>query len=103
MFCFVVCISHIKCLCLHQQEELDVLHSLKPKEEKEETTNADGSIKIKTEVSEEPLKHTEDSTALKNAILGPQPAEETPTVATESIPTVHSTKTETISSGEFAL
>ncbi|CAG9132016.1 unnamed protein product [Plutella xylostella] len=83
-------------------EEVDLLHSLKPKEEKEEgpSTNADGSARIKTECTEEgQLKHTEDSTALKNAILGPQanePVVKTP-VNTDSIPTVHSTKTEPIS------
>lgn len=85
---------------------MEVLNSLKPKDEKEDassTTNPDGSIKIKTEAEDGHLKHTEDSTALKNAILGPQPAEaeQPPTIATESIPTVHSTKTETISSGEL--
>ncbi|XP_075971400.1 uncharacterized protein LOC142973507 isoform X2 [Anticarsia gemmatalis] len=84
-------------------EELEVLTSLKPKDERDDitsTTNADGTVKIKTEIDDGHLKHTEDSTALKNAILGPQPAEaeQPPTVATESIPTVHSTKTETISS-----
>jgi hypothetical protein len=79
------------------QEEAEALNSLKPKLEKDDP---DGGDKIKTEVTED-LKHTEDSTALKNAILGPQPAEsETPAPA-ESIPTVHSTKTETISSGQL--
>ncbi|KAF9417774.1 hypothetical protein HW555_005188, partial [Spodoptera exigua] len=83
-------------------DEVEILNSLKPKDEKDDTsntTNSDGTLKIKTELDDGQLKHTEDSTALKNAILGPQPAEaeQPPTVATESIPTVHSTKTETIS------
>ncbi|CAH2071742.1 unnamed protein product, partial [Iphiclides podalirius] len=60
-------------------EEIDLLNSLKPKEEKEEPAdclNADGTAKVKVESSEEgQLRHTEDSTALKNAILGPQPSE----------------------------
>lgn len=81
------------------------MNSLKPKEEKDEssnTTNSDGTVKVKTELDDGQLKHTEDSTALKNAILGPQSAEPEPppTVATESIPTVHSTKTEAINSGK---
>ncbi|XP_013138902.1 PREDICTED: histone-lysine N-methyltransferase 2D-like [Papilio polytes] len=85
-------------------EELDLLNSLKPKEEKEDVSsniNSDGTAKIKLEHPEDgQLKHTEDSTALKNAILGPQPseAEQPPPPATENIPTVHSTKTETVSS-----
>lgn len=79
---------------------------MKPKEEKDgnsSPSNGDGDIKIKTETDDNQLKHTEDSTALKNAILGPQPAEpETPaTVATESIPTVHGNKTDTASSGKY--
>jgi hypothetical protein len=87
------------------QEELEILNTLKPKEEKDDSssTNPDGSIKVKTENDDGNLKHTEDSTALKNAILGPQPAEseQPPTVATEGIPTVHSTKTENVSSGKL--
>ncbi|CAB3239125.1 unnamed protein product [Arctia plantaginis] len=81
-------------------EEIEVLNALKPKDEKDNTsTNADGSIKIKSEIDDGNLKHTEDSTALKNAILGPQSAESEPsTIATEGIPTVHSTKTEPIGS-----
>lgn len=59
-------------------------------------------MKIKSEIDDGNLKHTEDSTALKNAILGPQPAETEPsTIATEGIPTVHSTKTEPIGSGLY--
>lgn len=83
------------------------MNSLKPKEDKDETSNAnsDGTVKIKTELDDGQLKHTEDSTALKNAILGPQSAEPEPppTVATESIPTVHSTKTDAINSGKSAI
>ncbi|XP_026321911.1 uncharacterized protein LOC113231673 isoform X2 [Hyposmocoma kahamanoa] len=76
-------------------DEVDLLHSLKPKEEKEDGTNPDGTPKIKTESEDGQLKHTEDSTALKNAILGPQPEEQ---AASDNMPNVHSTKTETISS-----
>lgn len=82
-----------------KQEEIGCLQSLKSKEEKDDASN---SAKIKTEPEDGALKHTEDSTALKNAILGPQPPEEQP-VATDAIPTVHSTKTEAISSGECQL
>ncbi|XP_063376990.1 histone-lysine N-methyltransferase 2C-like [Cydia fagiglandana] len=74
-------------------EEVELLNTLKPKVEKDDPDNS----KIKTEATEDGVKHTEDSTALKNAILGPQPAESEPSVPSE-IPTVHSTKTETISS-----
>ncbi|KAL0832574.1 hypothetical protein ABMA28_000774 [Loxostege sticticalis] len=79
-------------------EEIELLNSLKPKEEKDDSagTNSDGTVKIKTETDDGNLKHTEDSTALKNAILGPQP-EETPAPA-EAIPAVHTTKTEPVSS-----
>ncbi|CAK1598526.1 unnamed protein product [Parnassius mnemosyne] len=85
-------------------EEIELLNSLKPKEEKDDSStslNSDGTAKIKLENPEDGhLKHTEDSTALKNAILGPQTNEsEQPSTATpENIPTVHSTKTETVSS-----
>ncbi|XP_072939829.1 uncharacterized protein [Epargyreus clarus] len=90
-------------ICLNT-EELEVLQSLKPKDEKDDSYNGIGldGTKIKTEVMDDgQLKHTEDSTALKNAILGPQPSdtEPPPTIATESIPTVHSTKTETSETG----
>ncbi|XP_068631112.1 histone-lysine N-methyltransferase 2C-like isoform X2 [Battus philenor] len=84
-------------------EEIEVLNSLKPKDEKDDqaSINPDGTTKIKLENPEDGhLKHTEDSTALKNAILGPQPSEteQPPTVTPENIPTVHSTKAETVSS-----
>ncbi|KAI8424060.1 hypothetical protein MSG28_002687 [Choristoneura fumiferana] len=75
-------------------EEIGCLQSLKSKEEKDDASN---HTKIKTEPEDGVLKHTEDSTALKNAILGPQPPEEQPAAA-DAIPTVHSTKTEAISS-----
>ncbi|VVD03614.1 unnamed protein product, partial [Leptidea sinapis] len=52
------------------QDEVDMLHSLKPKEEKEEPC-AGADVKIKSEYEEGQLKHTEDSAALRNAILGP--------------------------------
>lgn len=60
-------------------------------------------MKVKTEMEECQLKHTEDSTALKNAILGPQSSEgeQPPTVATESISASQSTKAETIGSGKY--
>ncbi|CAG9559873.1 unnamed protein product [Danaus chrysippus] len=56
-------------------EETELLQSLKPKDEKDDpsTLNIE-QVKIKTECDESQLKHTEDSTALKNAILGPQPS-----------------------------
>ncbi|XP_047528678.1 histone-lysine N-methyltransferase 2C-like [Vanessa atalanta] len=78
-------------------EESDLLRTLKPKEEKEDGPNAASSdcVKIKSEASEEGhLKHTEDSTALKNAILGPQSNE--PEQAPPENP-AHVPKTETIS------
>ncbi|XP_063824510.1 histone-lysine N-methyltransferase 2C-like [Ostrinia nubilalis] len=79
-------------------DEIELLNSLKPKEEKDDSTatNSDGTVKIKTETEDGNLKHTEDSTALKNAILGPQP-EEAP-APPEAIPAVHTTKTEPVSS-----
>lgn len=59
-------------------------------------------MKVKTELDDGNLKHTEDSTALKNAILGPQPAEnEQPTP--DAIPTVLSTKTEPAGSGKLRI
>ncbi|CAG4991481.1 unnamed protein product [Parnassius apollo] len=85
-------------------EEIELLNSLKPKEEKDDSStslNPDGTVKIKLENPEDGhLKHTEDSTALKNAILGPQTneSEQSSTATPENIPTVHSTKTETVSS-----
>ncbi|XP_045521362.1 histone-lysine N-methyltransferase 2C-like isoform X11 [Pieris brassicae] len=58
------------------QDEKEVLCTLKPKEEKEDSFSSITDIKIKTEGAEDcQLKHTEDSTALKNAILGPHHTE----------------------------
>ncbi|XP_052740662.1 histone-lysine N-methyltransferase 2C isoform X2 [Bicyclus anynana] len=57
-------------------EESDILQSLRPKEEKDDGNSLLDATKIKTEASEEcQLRHTEDSTALKNALLGPPPAD----------------------------
>ena len=72
---------------------------MKPKEEKDDAISTlTDSTKIKTEVLEEgQLKHTEDSTALKNAILGPQPSEPEGPPETPS----HPPKTENISNGEY--
>lgn len=73
---------------------------MKPKEEKEDssclTSSQDGLSCVKTEIGadDDHLIHTEDSTALKNAILGPPQQIEPDPPNTESIPTVHSTKTE---------
>nr|XP_034830079.1 uncharacterized protein LOC117987231 [Maniola hyperantus] len=75
-------------------EEVEVLQTLKPKEERDDG-NPLTDIKIKTEASEEcQLKHTEDSTALKNAILGP-PATDTDAVPPDAA--VHTPKQENIS------
>ncbi|XP_041970566.1 histone-lysine N-methyltransferase 2D-like isoform X2 [Aricia agestis] len=74
------------------QEESDFLKTLKPKEEKEEGNLSGVDTKIKLEFPEESqLKHTEDSTALKNAILGPQPSEQ------DAPPDIKHFKSETIS------
>ncbi|XP_039749482.1 histone-lysine N-methyltransferase 2C-like isoform X7 [Pararge aegeria] len=76
-------------------EENDILQSLKPKEEKDEGNLLIDTTKIKTEASDEyQLKHTEDSTALKNAILGPPPTESD--AAPTDVP-VHTPKQENIS------
>lgn len=80
------------------------MQSLKPKQEKEDpcNTNSDG-VKIKTESDDGQVKQTEDSTALKNALLGPQTNEGESTVgAAESGSATHSTKTENLSSGKIA-
>ncbi|XP_059056838.1 histone-lysine N-methyltransferase 2C-like [Achroia grisella] len=54
-------------------DEIELLNSLKPKEERDESSySGEGAVKVKTELEDGGLKHTEDSTALKNAILGPQ-------------------------------
>ncbi|GBP54294.1 hypothetical protein EVAR_32641_1 [Eumeta japonica] len=89
-----------------KEDEIDLLNSLKPKDDREDqgngSTHMDGTMRIKTETGQEEvqLKHTEDSTALKNAILGPAQGESSfeNTSQSESIPTVHSTKTEPIGS-----
>lgn len=80
---------------------------MKPKDEKDDTggVNLDGTPRLKTEVGDDGnLKPTEDSTALKNAILGPPQSMETePITTTDTIPTVHSTKSDPISSGKDSL
>lgn len=80
--------------------------SLKPKDDRDETTgavNVDGTLRQRTDAGDDGnLKPTEDSIALRNAILGPPQSMETePIATTDSIPTVHSTKSEPISSGEL--